>query len=587
MAPSGLLGFVATATGVADTTVTWSIQETDGCGSISPSGVYTAPPTPATCHIVASLDKYGMRSDPVTVRTAVPPQCASEPLRTTGTVFYYCACGNGADPSCVPGNDANDGLSPARPRLSNPQDKFKSIQAGQTVALCRGGAFDFVDTYTNNGNCNSATDTCDLRDYTPTSHPEWAADQNKRPIVNGPRVFIANSLAGTASSTGLRFWNLQANNGGAGGTFFQGSSGSVVTQDLDICNVSMSGAKIAVFFGSGARWTVRNSQFASLSGHGTLGNCTDCALEGNYFAPDSYGQASWFNHAIYLGGGGAVTAQRMRVTNNEIHGCPSPNAATTGTPLITSHGNIEDLLVENNFIQCDHPEALTAGRINMVGIETTDGGYSLDTPTGFPRAIVRRNRFIGFSTAISLSGAPDALVEDNVIVPMAVATNETTGIEVRSKVRTSSDPVSNNVIVRNNTIYGPAFTNGVGVLGFSVPKEQILPSSGESFTNNVVYGVNPATTTCFSLVTPHTYGLISNNACNGKRNTTLETNPIALTGSPFASDGADLTPAADSPLVNSGSTASYAPIACMSQPWSPTDTGKARDGQPDVGAFER
>lgn len=587
VSPSGMVSFAAIVTGAADTTVTWSVQEATGCGSISPSGVYTAPAAPATCHVVASLDKYGATSGPIPVVTAETARCATEPLRTSGTVFYYCACGPGSDAACVPGSDANDGLSAERPRQTNPQDKFKTLQAGQTVALCRGGAFDFVDTYTNNGQCNSATNTCDLRDYTPPARPEWATDQTKRPIINGPRVFIANSGSGNASSRGLRFWNLQARSGGAGIAFFQGSSGSVVTQDVDICNVSMADAAMGVFFGEGPGWTVRHSQFERLTGQGTLGACTDCAIDHNYFAPDSYGQKSWFNHAIYIGGGVDALHQRFSVTNNEIHGCPSPNAATTGTPLVTSHGYVADLLFENNLVQCDHPEALTSGKDNMVGFETTDGGYAPNRPIGFPRAMVRRNRFIGFSTGISISVAPDAVIEDNIVVPMSVATNDTTGIEVKSNVRDSNDPVSDRVIVRNNTVYAPAFANDVGMTGFRVQREEQLPSSGESFTNNVVYGVNPATTTCFDLVTPHNYGLLSSNACNGKWNTTLDTNRVTLAASPFVSGGTNFIPAEGSALVNAGSTVSYASLAIGSAAWSAGDIGKARDTQPDIGAFER
>ncbi len=50
----GSLSFLATVKGVADTTVTWSVQGGATGGSITSSGVYTAPNTLGTYHVVAT-----------------------------------------------------------------------------------------------------------------------------------------------------------------------------------------------------------------------------------------------------------------------------------------------------------------------------------------------------------------------------------------------------------------------------------------------------------------------------------------------------------------------------------------------------
>ena len=50
----GSLSFLATFSGVATTTVTWSVQEGTTGGSITSSGVYTAPNTLGTYHVVAT-----------------------------------------------------------------------------------------------------------------------------------------------------------------------------------------------------------------------------------------------------------------------------------------------------------------------------------------------------------------------------------------------------------------------------------------------------------------------------------------------------------------------------------------------------
>jgi len=45
--------FSAQVTGAADGSVTWSVRE-PSCGSVGPDGAYTAPPSPAACHVVAT-----------------------------------------------------------------------------------------------------------------------------------------------------------------------------------------------------------------------------------------------------------------------------------------------------------------------------------------------------------------------------------------------------------------------------------------------------------------------------------------------------------------------------------------------------
>src|SRR5512135_2167767 len=52
--PGGTLQFAASVTGVADGSVTWSVQEGAAGGSISPSGLYAAPAVAGVFHVVAT-----------------------------------------------------------------------------------------------------------------------------------------------------------------------------------------------------------------------------------------------------------------------------------------------------------------------------------------------------------------------------------------------------------------------------------------------------------------------------------------------------------------------------------------------------
>jgi hypothetical protein len=71
---AGQVSFTAEVTGTTATTVTWSVQESGG-GSVDASGLYTAPATPGTYHVVATStvapESRGVAE--VTVGTAVAP----------------------------------------------------------------------------------------------------------------------------------------------------------------------------------------------------------------------------------------------------------------------------------------------------------------------------------------------------------------------------------------------------------------------------------------------------------------------------------------------------------------------------------
>ena len=65
--PDAAQQFTATVTGSANTDVTWTVEEGSGCGSITQAGLYTAPGSPATCHVRATSAADGTRSDTATV----------------------------------------------------------------------------------------------------------------------------------------------------------------------------------------------------------------------------------------------------------------------------------------------------------------------------------------------------------------------------------------------------------------------------------------------------------------------------------------------------------------------------------------
>jgi len=78
----GTVTFTARVSNLPSADVAWSVQEASGCGTIS-GGVYRAPPSSATCHVVATSVSDPSRRDTATV-TVTPVTVTLQPA--TGTV---------------------------------------------------------------------------------------------------------------------------------------------------------------------------------------------------------------------------------------------------------------------------------------------------------------------------------------------------------------------------------------------------------------------------------------------------------------------------------------------------------------------
>ncbi len=127
MAAGAVQQFEVSITGTANVAVTWTASGTGcfgaACGTVSSSGLYTAPataPSPATVTItVASV------SDPAKSASA-----SATIVPTPGKTYYLA-------PAAIGGNDANDGLSPGRPWLS----PNHSVNCGDVILAAPSGSY--------------------------------------------------------------------------------------------------------------------------------------------------------------------------------------------------------------------------------------------------------------------------------------------------------------------------------------------------------------------------------------------------------------------------------------------------------------
>lgn len=108
-APGGTVAFDATVTGTADTNVTWSVEEGAAGGTVSASGLYTAPATDGSYHVlVASAANPGKTaSATVTVSAASATPSAFGTGTTYAPSLVANVTGGGAMPSIAAGYTAS------------------------------------------------------------------------------------------------------------------------------------------------------------------------------------------------------------------------------------------------------------------------------------------------------------------------------------------------------------------------------------------------------------------------------------------------------------------------------------------------
>jgi hypothetical protein len=571
VAVGGTLTFSATVTGTSNTTVTWAVQEGAAGGSITPTGLYTAPATPGTYHVSATSAADPTKSDVAAVTvTATPPPppagaCATAPLRSTGTIYYYCDCGAGAGPGCAPGNDSNPGTSPSAPRRSwaNAVNRFNSMNAGDTVAFCRTGAWSAGGLGPQNGNCSGgsqgwpapadSTVTCDMRDYIPS----WGDSSSSRPILNG----LTWSFGG--STGGYRFWNLDAPSGG-------GTDGIDIwdpAHHIDFCNVRLF-SNSAGACGAGIYATMppapgpfafRQGQIMHWGFDGWLGAVYDALLDGNYWENNGqtvcgddvhYHQAYMITSASL---GGLNT--RMAWRNNEFS-----SDSTCGGVMLVVHGRTYGLTLENNYIHN------SSGDGNCYGIQFA---YSAEAGE-FRDATVRRNRVsVNGQTGIEMSCCTsNCIVDDNIVIggsPGIGGANDSSGC-----YSTSTGTF------RNNSIYGGGIRTSSGGGNWIVENNAVHQSGSACYSlGGSMASGHPFTVTNYPSTAQNTAGnyCVSNGAAPS----------VIWVDAP----NGNFKPANPGPLVGTANQTYYSPTAIGTVTWSPTDSGQPRTPPVDIGAYQR
>ncbi len=530
--------------------------------------------------------------------------CASEPLRATGVIHYVCDCQTGASSNCVPGSDSNPGTSPSAPLQSfaKAASTFAKMPAGDTVALCRGGRWNANGGGFANANC-SKHNTCDLRDYSPS----WG--NGSEPM---PSIWAAGGASGTTLMTfthiaqhqeGLRVINLDLHGGSNDTAIFFWNE----TTDVDLCNLSMDGFNISVNmsggdkpeFGTPANIVLRGSRITNNTNIGYIAVCDNCAIEDSYF--DNNGARNATTHSVYFASqvwtvnGTNVVHETtgMRLSRNQIH---HSTIQCKGAPVVV-HGRHKDVVLEDNLV--DAVSSTDACWGPGVGC----GGY----PYGcwFRNSIIRGNTIRGLgNTGTENDNCVGCLIENNLIIldkgGNAISIGgqgpRAAGDATYTRSDGQLDDPSNNCVVRSNTIqFTATATTGRGIslpsgTGHTIENNAIAFSVTQvGASDNLCYGLPSSPTSAMAVVDynicriptgAHWTSSAGVSAMSLSAWQTLSNmDKHSLMVDPmFSNPPADFTPAAGSPLINTGNAADSPSVDL---------NGKTRDSHPDVGAVER
>jgi hypothetical protein len=624
----GSAAFSAAATGSAVTSVTWTIQEGAAGGTISASGAYTAPAASGTYHIIVrSVADTNQSATATATVTQITPQtgwaatCAAEPIRTTGTKYYACDCQPGSAAGCVAGSDANAGTSPsaALRTISALAGKFRSMNAGDTVALCKGGVFDGSVTqgWDNWGNAKcsgTGASSCMIRDYA----APWNLGSESRPTlsVTGP-----NSVMLFANRGGVRILNINFLNTSAGGAGLTTGNYPAIwvgtnSTDVEVCNCILDGFTIGIYTnGCGARRFLRGSIIRNSCLDGALVEDNDSWYDGNTFVHNGTDACFNYSHLQNPAGGTAHAwylttrcgSSNVRFVNNSVTDTALYNGACSGTSPVVMGGVSSNVTIENNYVEGGADG--TTG--NCGGIY---GGNSYGDVTGtHANLVVRRNRVVNVhQNAIGFASVSNPIIEDNVIVYMASSPGVTNAIAIPHWTNKSpGETPSYGGTIRNNTIY---VTNASGGTGIAVGTAGNTTTPGFNVTGNAIYATTGSLSNCFAVGSLSNIAMMNNNLCYGATNwaTTgtnyslaswrtasgLDLNSLNVTPQ-FVNAPSDFAPAAGSPLIGAASTLTTcavggvagqpcsSPVAVGTSTWSATDTAKARAAPPDIGAYQR
>ena len=393
--------------------------------------------------------------------------------KPTILTYYVSDCGVGADPDCQPGDDSNDGISPATAwrTYDRAQDKWSNLVPGESILFARGGVYEVVGSNQWVNTSSTVNDPVTLSDY----QPNWGSGNEQLPrIVQNQNDFVFSLADGGSAEVeqGYVFKNLyiqcnlsESNNK----AFFLYNDVDDVTIDtvtIDSCRIGVHAAtsnpcssSAQNCNGKSDRLTIKNATIINNSSQGFLGSSEDLIIESTDFIAN--GSESSFDHNIYIS-----NSSGARISGNTLYQSTlDVNGACSGVSLVV-HGETDGMIIENNTIY----EDLGKANPNCWGI-SVDPGYN--SAEGFTNIIIRNNTITNVgNVSIGIASCENCSIEDNIITQnQAIGV---TGINAPVRQRGSNDLIMNEVNIHGNSIHFGADSSGTAIsLGTEGTNHQI------------------------------------------------------------------------------------------------------------------
>lgn len=390
------------------------------------------------------------------------------------TTIYACACATGADNKCVAGSDSNDGLTDLTPKLSLTAAITATGGSARVLNLCTGGRW-----------ANSATtlsSTITVGSYFPKTCKEGC--RLRKPVLAETRSGF-NALNITGAGTAVRDISVQG-----GGTGQTGITSSVAAT---IERVTIEGFTTAGYSCTAGVPKVLNNTISSNT-NGIVSGCSDILIERNRLdnnasaaCVESPGSCT-AKHAMVLNGP-FITGRGVVVRNNKITRTGNLSGGRCGTAVIVAGGRHKGLTIEDNEIV----ETTPTTACSHISLQDSFGSGS--GVEGFVNTNIRGNLVANAGgTGILVVSCQACNIENNMVVRTtdiggAAAAENFTAIAVAS--HGTGDLASQNVWVRNNSVYLAAATAGSKAIAINAGTEM-------GITSNLIHlGSSNAATQCF------------------------------------------------------------------------------------------
>jgi hypothetical protein len=352
--------------------------------------------------------------------------------------YYFSDCQPGAAKGCVPGDDANDGLSPKSPKRRLESVNLNALPAGSKLLLARGGVW--VQSMMIIDNPHVTAEKPLVFD---------AYGQGERPWLQAPgvknAVFMFGKYNNSSYDGGYTLRNLKLDGMGTAqwGLFLIHNLHHVTIEDSEI-----TGFHIGIH--SQARGphgvnhvVIRRNAISRNRGMGILGQFSDSVIEDNLFEGNNF-SGSDYDHAIYLSGNEAGGRNNVVRRNVFRHNSVVDGVCRGGN--VTMHGQMDGMLIEGNTIE-QRASARSCWGFSI------NSGYK--TAEWFRNFVIRGNTVVNLGEcAFCLNASPGIVVENNRV--FNDQTSAHTAVMIARGNKGPGDADDRDAVIRGNVACFPA-----------------------------------------------------------------------------------------------------------------------------------